>query len=186
MSGPFAIIERASIALLTVLLISLPKPGQGAERANGHGPAFQTSDRCIACHNGLTTPSGRDVSIGFDWRASVMANSSRDPYWQASVRREAIDHHESQAAIEDECSACHMPVTRYEAKLRGQLGEVFSHLPFDEHKKQNPKPKMASTVRSATRLEEKSWARARVSTADLLLTLRTFRKGIRSTVPSIS
>ena len=27
-----------------------------------------------------------------DWRSSIMANSSRDPYWQASVRRETIDH----------------------------------------------------------------------------------------------
>ena len=26
------------------------------------------------------------------WRASMMANSSRDPYWQAAVRRETIDH----------------------------------------------------------------------------------------------
>ena len=55
-------------------------------------PQFHTSDRCVACHNGLLTPSGQDVSIGFDWRASIMANSSRDPYWQASVRRETIDH----------------------------------------------------------------------------------------------
>jgi hypothetical protein len=103
--------------------------GTGAEK-KGQTPRFQTSDRCIACHNGLSTTSGEDISIGFDWRASMMANSSRDPYWQASVRRESIDHSESRAAIEDECSACHMPITRYEARLRGQQGEVFSHLPF--------------------------------------------------------
>ena len=30
-----------------------------------------------------TTPSGEDVSIGVAWRATMMANSSRDPYWQA-------------------------------------------------------------------------------------------------------
>jgi len=85
----------------------------------------------MACHNGLTTPSGRDVSIGFNWRASLMANSSRDPYWQASVRRESIDHPESQSFIEDDCSVCHMPITRYEAKLQGRRGEIFSHLPLD-------------------------------------------------------
>ena len=61
----------------------------------------------------------------------MMANSSRDPYWQASVRRESIDHPESRADIEDECAACHMPMTRYEAKLRGKKGGVFSHLPFE-------------------------------------------------------
>jgi hypothetical protein len=90
-------------------------------------PLFQTSDRCIACHNGLVTPSGQDVSIGLDWRASIMANSARDPYWQASVRRESLDHPESQAKIEDECASCHMPMARYHAKSRGELGQVFAH-----------------------------------------------------------
>src|SRR5919204_6429935 len=91
---------------------------------------FQTSDRCFACHNGLSTSTGEDISIGFAWRPTMMANSSRDPYWQAGVRRETIDHPESKAAIEDECSICHMPIPRYDAKVRGQHGEVFSHLPF--------------------------------------------------------
>ena len=101
--------------------------GQGwsQDRAKPH---FQTSDRCLACHNGMQTPSGEDVSIGFDWRATMMANSSRDPYWQASVRRETMDHPESKKAIEDECAICHMPMARYESKLAGREGEVFSHL----------------------------------------------------------
>ena len=93
-------------------------------------PEFHTSDRCVACHNGLLTASGQDISIGFDWRATMMANSSRDPYWHAGVRRESIDHPESAAAIEDECSICHMPIPRYEAKVRGEHSHVFSHLPF--------------------------------------------------------
>jgi hypothetical protein len=99
-------------------------------------PEFQTSDRCVACHNGLLTASGEDVSIGYDWRASMMANSSRDPYWQASVRRESIDHPESAAAIEDECSICHMPIPRYGAKLRGEHSRVFAHLPFAADEKE--------------------------------------------------
>src|SRR6266851_9339363 len=110
--------------------------GTGAEKKKGQTPEFRTSDRCLACHNGLLTASGEDISIGFDWRASTMANSSRDPYWQASVRRESIDHAESKAAIEDECSVCHMPITRYDAKVRGQRGEVFSHLPFSNDEKE--------------------------------------------------
>jgi hypothetical protein len=118
--------------VLTVLLACVPmyaaKPSGAHDK---HDQTFQTSDRCIACHVGLITPSGQDVSIGTDWRASIMANSSRDPYWQASVRRESIEHPESQSAIQDECSICHMPIVRYEAKQRGQLAEVFSHLPID-------------------------------------------------------
>jgi hypothetical protein len=84
----------------------------------------------MACHNGLTTPSGEDVSIGVSWRASMMAHSSRDPYWQGAVRREAMDHPEHAAAIEDECSICHMPMTTYPARAAGELGRVFSHLPI--------------------------------------------------------
>ncbi|MEO8052579.1 MAG: hypothetical protein ABI833_19390 [Acidobacteriota bacterium] len=93
-------------------------------------PQFQTSDRCLACHNSLVSPSGADVSIGFHWRASIMANSSHDPYWQASVRREVMDHPQAQADIQDECSICHMPIMRYESKLRGKTGQVFANLPI--------------------------------------------------------
>ncbi len=111
--------------------------------AGSHGktpkPEFQTSDRCLACHNGLTTASGKDVSIGIDWRATIMANSSRDPYWQGSVRRETLDHPQAKAKVEDECSICHMPITRYEAKVGGHNGEVFSHLPFRAENKDNAK-----------------------------------------------
>jgi len=124
-----------SCAALAYLSLILTQPGRGAEPSKPRKVEFQTSDRCIACHNGLTTPSGQDVSIGFEWRASIMANSSRDPYWQASARRETIDHPESKAQIEDECSVCHMPIVRYTAKLHGQLGQIFSYLPFGTSKK---------------------------------------------------
>jgi hypothetical protein len=93
-------------------------------------PNFQTSDRCVACHNGLTTRAGEDLSIGLAWRPTMMANAARDPYWHAGVRRETIDHPESRAAIEDECSICHMPMARFESKLSGYEGGVFSHLGF--------------------------------------------------------
>src|SRR5205085_7674439 len=105
--------------------------------AGDHASLFVTSENCLACHNGLTTARGEDISIATSWRSSIMANSARDPYWQASVRRETIDHPESKSVIEDECAACHMPIARFEAKLNGQLGTVFAHLPFDDNPKKN-------------------------------------------------
>ena len=115
-----------------LLLACLPLYAAKAGGAHGdHDQTFQTSDRCIACHVGLITPSGQDVSIGTDWRASIMANSSRDPYWQASVRRESLDHPESVKTIEDECSVCHMPMTRFESKRHGEDPQIFSHFPID-------------------------------------------------------
>ena len=91
---------------------------------------FVTSDRCLACHNGLVTPTGEDVSIGVGWRPSMMANAARDPYWQAAVRRETLVHPMASAAIQNECSACHMPMNRYQANAEGEKGEVFAHLPI--------------------------------------------------------
>jgi hypothetical protein len=124
MTHRLAFAALAAVALAVSVLEAGDKPKHDL-------PQFQTSDRCFACHNGLSTSSGQDVSIGFNWRASIMANSSRDPYWQASVRRETLDHPEAKAEIEDECAICHMPIVRYEAKIHGKTAEVFSHLPLN-------------------------------------------------------
>jgi hypothetical protein len=143
---------RASIALTAIVWIAsvwiawaapLPAaplpgpqaPGQTASAATTHpglvpGDLFQAAERCFACHNGMRTPAGEDVSIASDWRASMMANSSRDPYWQAAVRRETMDHPQARAEIEDECSICHMPMTTFSARAAGSTGRVFDHLPI--------------------------------------------------------
>jgi hypothetical protein len=99
-----------------------------------YGTHFETSDRCFPCHNGVTTKSGEDISIGINWRTSIMANSGRDPYWMGSVRRETLDHPIAATAIQDECTICHMPMLRYEARLAGGEGDVFAHLPPDPDK----------------------------------------------------
>lgn len=89
---------------------------------------FSTSDQCIACHSDLINADGQNVSIGHVWRGSIMAHSARDPYWQASVRREVMDHPGAQAEIEDTCSTCHMPMARTLAREEGGLGKVFRHI----------------------------------------------------------
>ena len=92
------------VAALATLAAGVAATGYGtvAETAPRVGPAhFLTADRCMSCHNGLTTNTGSDASIGFDWRGSVMANASRDPYWQAGVRRETLDHPTLAAEIQD-------------------------------------------------------------------------------------
>jgi hypothetical protein len=120
----------APVAATTGLLLAAATaaPAAGAEPLEP-GTLFQASDNCMACHNNLTTPTGEDVSIGFSWRASMMANSARDPYWHAAVRREILDHPEAQAEIEGECSRCHMPMAAVEAEAGGGSGRVFAYLP---------------------------------------------------------
>jgi len=119
----------AGLALL-VFLLMLANTAAAQKAAPAAAPQlFATSDKCIACHNGLVTKTGQDVSIGFNWQSSMMAHAAKDPYWQASVRRETLAHPNAKNSIEDECSACHMPMARYQAKVSGQKGRVFANLP---------------------------------------------------------
>ena len=90
---------------------------------------FTHSDNCLACHNSLVAPSGEDVSIAAMWRSTIMANSARDPYWHAGVRREVMDHPARSADIQNECAACHMPMAQKIAHAAGGKGEIFAHLP---------------------------------------------------------
>lgn len=118
----------ALASLIAPALLGAPLP-ERAEHAVSLEEMFVTSDQCMSCHNNLSAPDGEDLSIASAWRASMMANSARDPYWQAAVRRETLDHPSAVAAIENECSACHMPMTRFAAKAVGDKGGVFVHLP---------------------------------------------------------
>jgi hypothetical protein len=113
------------IVRICVVALLLTSAGAIAQSTTS---AFVPSSQCIACHAQLTAPTGDDISIGFDWRATMMANSARDPYWHAAVRREVIDHPAAQTAIEDTCSTCHMPMARFDAARAGRDGEVFANL----------------------------------------------------------
>jgi hypothetical protein len=45
----------------------------------------------------------------------MMANATKDPYYQAMVRSEIIHHPELKDVIEDTCATCHMPMARTQA-----------------------------------------------------------------------
>lgn len=92
------------------------------------GELFLTSDNCMACHNSLSTTKGEDVSIGIDWRSTMMANSARDPYWQAGVRREILDFPSIKSEVEYECSLCHMPMAHVQGKALQIHEAVFNNL----------------------------------------------------------
>jgi hypothetical protein len=128
-----------AVFCLAVVLLATPRAAQvttesaeggvSTPRAHQDLSLFAHSEDCVACHNNLVAPSGEDVSIGATWRSTMMANSARDPYWQAGVRRETIDHPIHSAAIQDECAECHMPMATQIARAAGGKGEVFAHLP---------------------------------------------------------
>jgi hypothetical protein len=119
----------AAAALYVALASAAATPPVRTSRAAAVS-FFETADRCQACHNGLITASGSDVSIGVDWRASMMAHSARDPYWHAGVRREVLDHPRAAREIEHECSRCHMPMAHVTQVAAGGTGQVFANLPI--------------------------------------------------------
>ena len=77
MAGKLAAAGARCFPPLVFALLAVQPPQLEAQRVpDGEAPAlFETADRCVACHNQLTSPSGEDVSIGLDWRASMMALS---------------------------------------------------------------------------------------------------------------
>ena len=138
------ILPLACVIWLIAVLAASPRASQSA----GQNPApartstgdvhadvslFSPSDNCVACHNNLTSPQGEDISIGSTWRSTMMANSGRDPYFQAALRRETIDHPTAADDIQDECAACHMPMLARTAHAAGRKADIFAQLPIGAH-----------------------------------------------------
>ena len=117
-------------ALLATLSAGPSQPPVSGETGNPAVSMFAPAGDCLACHNNLVSAHGEDVSIGASWRGSMMANSARDPYVLASVRKEMADHPSRAREIEDECAACHVPAGHRVAHAGGQPGRIFSRQPL--------------------------------------------------------
>ncbi len=110
---------------ILALALLLPASPAMADASPGN-PSFTTthfsgSGNCVLCHNGLADSQGNDVSIVRDWSSTMMANSTRDPFWKAKVRSELARNPHLQGVINDTCSKCHAPMANYEAKKDGTL-----------------------------------------------------------------
>jgi hypothetical protein len=76
---------------------------------------FSGSGNCAACHDGLFDKDGNDVSIEDEWSATMMANSSRDPLWQAKFASELIRTPALAHELNEVCTRCHAPMANVEA-----------------------------------------------------------------------
>lgn len=92
------------------------------EAANDY---FIGSGACVECHGsdpaGIASVAGegQDVNVVDDWRATMMANSAKDPFWRAKVSHEVIVNPHLQNEIETTCTACHAPMGHFEAMFHG-------------------------------------------------------------------
>jgi hypothetical protein len=94
------------------------------------GDLFTGSGLCTGCHSAMIDATGKDVTLGRNWSATMMANAGKDPYWLATVRSEVELEPELRAVIEQKCATCHMPMAEVTALAAGEatllLDEGFS------------------------------------------------------------
>jgi len=77
---------------------------------------FSGSGVCAQCHNELEDNTGKDVSIVSSWQTTMMANATRDPFWQAKVKSELNRTPQLKTTIQDKCTRCHAPMANEEAR----------------------------------------------------------------------
>jgi hypothetical protein len=88
---------------------------------------FSGSRNCAECHNNLTDANDQDVSIEAGWSTSLMANSTRDPFWRAKVASEIRRNPAMKSVLDNKCSRCHAPMANVEAIYEGAPVEIFAN-----------------------------------------------------------
>ncbi len=92
----------------------------------GFNGLFAGSGECTQCHGfdtaGIASVNllGEDLNLVDDWRASIMANSAKDPFWRAKVSHEVLLYPMRQQEIETKCTSCHAPLGHFTAMHNGQ------------------------------------------------------------------
>ena len=127
-------IRFAPIVLFTglfafVLFTGFDSPISFKSLPNGYNDLFAGSGECASCHNSQTDPAGSSVALADDWRSTMMANASRDPFWRAKVSSEVAANPIHKAFIEDKCSKCHAPAGNVNLHHLG--GEYYSFADLD-------------------------------------------------------
>lgn len=92
---------------------------------DGYNGLFLNSSACIECHGyddemiASVDLLGNDINVVDDWRATMMANSAKDPFWRAKVSHEVLLYSEHQQKIESKCTSCHAPLGHFAAFHNG-------------------------------------------------------------------
>ncbi len=122
-------LDRESAASLTATSETQTQPGEPEagtqflvrDLLRYRGEFFSVAGECSVCHQKMRDETGVDVSIDTHWRASMMANAARDPYYLASVRSERDQHLDLANDIETKCATCHLPM--------GVMTAIFTNQP---------------------------------------------------------
>lgn len=110
------------------------------ELPSDYNDLFAGSGNCITCHgdpdlvpssNANLDANGNDISPVTTWRASLMANASKDPFWRAKVEHEGLVNPELKDEIENVCTTCHAPNGHFNAQHNGALPYTMTDLISD-------------------------------------------------------
>lgn len=97
---------------------------------------FSASGNCEMCHGAsnfaLRDEQGYDVSPVTNWRSTMLANSSNDPFWRAKVKHEGLSNPEHKNALENVCTRCHAPMGMMNALLNNLPEYNIDSLKHDE------------------------------------------------------
>ena len=103
----------------------------------GFNGLFAGSGECVECHGfdpeGIASVDlgGNDINVVDDWRATMMANSAKDPFWRAKVSHEVSLYPQHQTALETKCTSCHAPLGHFAALHAGQTAFSMAELLSD-------------------------------------------------------
>ncbi|MBI1388134.1 MAG: hypothetical protein GC154_06770 [bacterium] len=111
--------------LTTAWLCVISSPGLTQTLPFASGDLMAGSGNCALCHDNLADQTGADVSIGGQWRSTMMANSARDPFFIAKVSTEIERYPALSSIIQDKCANCHMGLAHVEAQAKGESTLMF-------------------------------------------------------------
>ncbi|HMQ61586.1 MAG TPA: T9SS type A sorting domain-containing protein [Flavilitoribacter sp.] len=98
---------------------------------------FPTTYYCGGCHgpdylmHAMVDEMGNDVNLFDDFSTTMMANSAKDPFWQAKVSHEMLVNPGHSLDLQTKCTSCHAPQGHYTAILRGAQHYTMADLLAD-------------------------------------------------------
>lgn len=110
---------------------------QDSSLIDGWNVLFAASGECQGCHGSdpnevaSITSDGVDINVVDDWRATMMANSSKDPFWRAKVSHESLVAPGILEELESSCTDCHAPMGFYNAMHLGMPHYTMEDLKLD-------------------------------------------------------
>ena len=96
---------------------------------------FSGSGLCVLCHDthdvAMRDSDGNDVSPVSQWRSTMLANASKDPFWLAKVKHEGLENPSHQEGLENVCTRCHAPMGMINAFMNNEGNYTLEQLSQD-------------------------------------------------------